>query len=151
ESLKASGTEDTFFEQWSGQQARVANQQQHLGRLEALLAAVPDVLRMVAGSASLLVGGLLIMKGAMTLGVLVAFQQLTLSFEINSRQMFDRLLMLQKARGALDQIDDVIDQPEACEFAERTDDAPEIAAPASVLGRWRKLDGHVDVRSLTFG
>ncbi|MEP9377253.1 NHLP family bacteriocin export ABC transporter peptidase/permease/ATPase subunit [Aquabacter sp. CN5-332] len=150
ESLKASGTEDAFFERWSGQQARVANQQQMLGRVEAVLTTVPDFLRMIGSGGTLLAGGLLIMEGSVTIGILVAFQQLYLNFEMISRDLFESILELQKARGTLDQIEDVLDQPEASEFS--TKDAVSPAPPqATALGRLWKLEGRIAVRDLTFG
>jgi NHLM bacteriocin system ABC transporter peptidase/ATP-binding protein len=150
EGLKASGAEDAFFEVWSGQHARVVNIQQRQGWTEAQLTAIPELCRTVGQIGILLVGGLLVMHGAATIGFLVAFQQLHMNFENSSRQLFAGALKLQKARGTLDQIDDLLDQPEAAEFSP---DRPEIdpLTLVTTLGRLRKLDGEIVVRNLTFG
>lgn len=150
ETLKASGTEDVFFERLAGQQARLANEWQAIGRVSAWLTTVPDFLGAIGSGGILLAGGLLIMEGSVTIGILVAFQQLYMNFEAHSRDLFGSIMNLQDARGDLDQLDDVLDQPEAREFS-APQAAPSIPRQATALGRLWKLDGHVAVRDLTFG
>jgi NHLM bacteriocin system ABC transporter peptidase/ATP-binding protein len=150
ETLKASGTEDTFFETWAGHHAKAVNQQQKLGWTEANLTTLPEFCRMSGQAAVLMIGGLLIIEGSITIGVLVAFQQLHFNFETSSRALFDAVLDLQKARGTLDQLDDILDQQPANEFdLDRPPVDPQ--AQVTVLGRLRKLDGAVVVRNLRFG
>ena len=81
ETLKATGGEAEFFARWAGYQAKVVNAEQDLQR------ARPDrsarcrrSCRPLTTAAVLVLGGLQVMDGELTIGMLVAFQTLIGSF-----------------------------------------------------------------------
>lgn len=150
ETLKVSATEDAFFETWSGQQAVVASQRQKGGRLEALLATVPDFLTQSSTVVVVVLAGVLAIRGALTLGTLVAFLALQTAFFVPMKATLLSLLSLAKSRATLDQFDDVADEAMAPEFRRAAGEA-EAGRGASALGRIRKLDGHLAIDGLTFG
>lgn len=148
EALKAAGTENTFFSRWSGQMTLLVNEQQRVGRVAARLAVIPEFVAAAATVTVLAVGGLLVMRGELTIGLLVAFQSLQGSFMAHVNGALLTTLSLKQARGVLDQIHDVLDSRAAAEF---TREAPEPTAIATPLGRVHRLTGRVSVQGLSFG
>ncbi|TCK23480.1 NHLM bacteriocin system ABC transporter peptidase/ATP-binding protein [Ancylobacter aquaticus] len=141
ETLKASGADAVFFSQWSGQHALVVNQQQEIGRRHALLTAMPEYLGQLTTVAVLVVGGWLVMDGPMTIGTLVGFQLLASAFNVPVQALLQAGLLLQAARGTLDQFDDVLDHSLAPEFAR------EAVSPRPA----RRLEGAVNLSKVEFG
>jgi len=80
ENLKAMGSESDFFSRWSGYYAKITNAQQALGFTDQMLAAVPPFLMSVSTITLLWLGGLRVMNGEMSMGMLVAFQALMFAF-----------------------------------------------------------------------
>ena len=76
ETIKASGAEDDFFARWSGQQAKVVNERQRLGRRDEALASVPTLLAALSGAAIVTLGALRVLDGSLSLGSLLALQSL---------------------------------------------------------------------------
>lgn len=116
DSYQANGTESVFFNRWAGHQAKVANARQSLGQTRAVLTAIPPMLAMVSTTAILLVGGLRIMDGELTIGMLVAFQGLMVAFSLPVKQVIDSSAKIQEAQGLLYRLDDVMRQKIDAEF-----------------------------------
>jgi NHLM bacteriocin system ABC transporter peptidase/ATP-binding protein len=110
DSLKASGAESLFMSRWSGFQAKVLNAEQTLGRLQALLGVMPYGLGTVAIVAVIVVGGVRVMDGALTIGMLVGFQTLMATFSEPVVQLVGFGNQIQQARIDVERLDDVMRQ-----------------------------------------
>lgn len=150
ENLKASGTEDAFFGQWAGYLALLVRERQASGRIEALIAALPDSLMLLNRGIVLAVSAWLVMGGRMSVGEMAAFQALIGAFASPLSTLIVQLTALRQMRGALDQFSDVAATPQAWEFDHRETDGSAVA-PASATGRIRKLSGRAGVADLGFG
>jgi NHLM bacteriocin system ABC transporter peptidase/ATP-binding protein len=144
ETLKATGSESDFFARWAGQQAKVISAEQELGVATQVLSAVPPFLQTLSTVAILLVGGLRVMEGELTIGMLVAFQTLMASFIAPVNQMVGLGGRLQEASGDMSRLDDVLrylpdEQVERAALA-----APPADSPV-------KLAGYVELRDISFG
>ncbi len=148
DSHQASGTESVFFSRWAGYQAKVANAVQAIGVRRVMLTALPSFLGLLSTAAILYLGGLRIMAGEMTLGMLVAFLGLTAAFMLPIRQVINSSTELQEAQGLLTRLDDVLRQDVDREFLES--EAPPEATHGRI-GLPRKLGGSLELRRLTFG
>lgn len=152
DTFQASGTETFFYNLWAGHQAKVTNAGQDIGQTRAYLTAIPPLLGLLSSTAVIVVGGLRIMEGTLTIGMLVAFQGLMAAFALPIRQVIDSSAAMQEAQGLLNRLDDVMRQDIDREF-ER-----EAAEPASLESRIgplpilpRRLGGNLELDGVTFG
>jgi NHLM bacteriocin system ABC transporter peptidase/ATP-binding protein len=145
ETLKATGSEASFFSRWAGHQAKAANAQQELSWWTNLLTPVPAMLTMLNTAAVLGVGGLRIMDGHMTMGSLVAFQVLTTAFLTPVEQMVKLGAGFQEAVGSMRRVDDVMGYE-----PDRLFGSSQSGATLSKESRTH-LTGLVEMRNITFG
>jgi ABC-type bacteriocin/lantibiotic exporter with double-glycine peptidase domain len=142
ETLKAGGTESDFFARWAGYQAKVMNAEQALGISTQVLGAVPPLLAALNTVVILVVGGIRIIDGGLSVGVLVGFQILVGYFMTPIGNMVTLGASIQEAEGGMNRLDDVLRYP-----TDRMMNAPEAASPDAAP----RLSGHVDLRNVTFG
>ncbi|MEA2562619.1 MAG: hypothetical protein QOH06_4123 [Acidobacteriota bacterium] len=144
ETLKATGGESDLFTRWAGYQAKVVNGRQDLERYTQILDAVPTLLVAVNTALILGIGGIRVMNGDLTLGGLVAFQVLMASFIAPINRLVNLGGRLQMVEGDMNRLDDVlryrIDPGAAAGLGEP------VAEGAMV-----KLEGHLELRGVTFG
>lgn len=143
ESLKASGGEDDFFSRWAGQLAKVTNANQQMGVLSQGLGVLPTTLAMLSNVAILGVGAARVISGDMTIGSLVAFQSLMISFMDPVGQLVGLGGSLQEVEGELNRLDDVLRHPIDPTLAPNAA-GENASAPA-------KLAGRVELRGVSFG
>ncbi len=143
ETLKATGAEPDFFARWAGFQAKVVNGEQRLGYLTHMLAAIPPMLQTINIAAILVIGGLRVQNGQLTVGMLVAFQSLMLSFTRPVTQLVNLGNRLQEAEGDLNRLDDVLRYP--------VDPAARIRPTEIDATESPRLEGHLELRGVTFG
>jgi NHLM bacteriocin system ABC transporter peptidase/ATP-binding protein len=142
ETLKSTGSESAFFSRWAGHHAKVLSAEQQLGGAAVYLNSIPPFLTAVNAAVVLTIGGLRIMDGALTLGMLVAFQALMSAFMDPVNTFVDLGQRFQEARSDLDRLDDVLRHPVEPSLATvdvTTDDPTD------------RLEGEVELRHVTFG
>ncbi|MEO1248633.1 MAG: NHLP family bacteriocin export ABC transporter peptidase/permease/ATPase subunit [Pseudomonadota bacterium] len=134
ETYKAAGAEDTFFARWVGHLSNVVNSQQRLGLPLLLMRNVPALLQTLTMGAVLVVGGLEVMAGAMSLGMLVAFQTLTASFTAPVTALTEIGPDIQRLQAFTARLGDIEQQPIDPRFAhdaaKRTPDRLPVGAIA---------------------
>ena len=143
ESLKASGAESDFFSRWAGYQAKMIEVQQQFGAYGYYLAAVPPLLTALNSALVLGLGGLLIMNGHITMGMLVAFQSFMMAFITPLNNLVGLGAVLQEADGDIRWLEDIMHYPPDVELGERPGPAGEILRPS--------FQGHLELRNVTFG
>lgn len=141
EDLKATGAESDFFADWSGRYAKSVNAEQKLGAYSAYLMVVPPLLATLNTAAILAVGGLRVMDGHMSVGMLVAFQSLMASFTGPVQQLVNLGSTLQEVQGDMSRLDDVLRYPVD----------PGVHDEEGEAGSVVRLVGQVELRNVTFG
>ncbi len=144
ETVKASGLESDLFAKFAGYYAKAVNSQQQLALQNQILAVLPTLLGTLITTSILVVGGLRVMNGNLTIGMLIAFQLLMGSFlgPVNSLVSFSSTL--QELEGDLNRLDDVLQNPIDPE-ADRKDTGYRIDQDSF------RLQGDVVIDNLTFG
>ncbi len=150
ETLKAGGSESDFFARWSGYQAKVLNGFQELQLTTQFLSAVPPFLMAVNTALILGVGGLRVMDGHLTMGMLVAFQSLMLAFLSPVNRLVSLGGQLQEVKGDLTRLDDVLRAKTDPGLVDAPAETEAARAPAVFTGRSR-LDGYLELRDVSFG
>jgi len=110
DTYRASGTETLFFRRWSGAHAKVVSAEQAMAFWQRLLGGLPILLTAVAGICIVLFGGMRVMEGTISVGMLVAFQTLMFSFNGPVSGMIGLSAQLQQTRGYIDRLGDILDQ-----------------------------------------
>jgi ATP-binding cassette, subfamily C, bacterial len=142
ETLKASALESDFFSRWSGYYTKALNSQQTLESTNQIFSVLPILLSALSSAGLLVVGGLRVMDGHLSIGMLIAFQGLMLGFQQPVNNLVSFATTLQELEGDLTRLDDVLDNP-IDSLAATKDQA--LSYPSA------KLQGQVDIRELSFG
>lgn len=144
ETLKATGQESDFFARWAGYQAKTVNATQKLGYYTLILEAVPPMLFTLNNVIILAVGGLLVINGDLTMGSLVAFQALMVSFMTPINNLVNMGSSLQEADGDLKRLDDVLRNKPAA--------LSEVQISQKDLEEGKtELAGFLELKNITFG
>ncbi len=146
ETLKASGLESDFFGRWSGYYTKAIQSQQQLGVANQTFSVLPTLLSALSSMLLLVVGGLRVMDGHISIGMLIAFQGLMQSFQMPVNNLVSFGSTLQELEGNLIRLDDVLDNPIDPQVEtrdEQPDDVIQFASP--------RLQGYVELRNITFG
>jgi NHLM bacteriocin system ABC transporter peptidase/ATP-binding protein len=140
ETLKASGQESNFFARWASTQAQAANQEQLSSFTTTLVSSLPPLLLAINQALLIAVGGLRVMDGVLSLGLLIAFQSLMNSFLEPVNQLVQSGGKLPEAAADLRRLDDVLNYP-----------ADRAFQTAPRLDQSQRLTGALELRNITFG
>ena len=144
ETVKASGIEDDLFQKFGGYFAKSLNATQALQLSNITLAVLPPLLLGLATVSVLALGGMRVVQGELTLGTLIAFQSLTLSFLLPITELSNLGQRFQELRGDLGRIDDVLKYPTPAAVEKRK----VVDSGGNVVSR---LSGAVNLQEVSFG
>ncbi|MSR13224.1 MAG: NHLP family bacteriocin export ABC transporter peptidase/permease/ATPase subunit [Gammaproteobacteria bacterium] len=144
ETLKASGLESGLFAQWGGYYAKATVARQQLELSNRWLTVTPALLTGLTTLSLITLGGMRVVNGELTIGMLVAMQSLIGSFLAPINTMVSLGGVFQELRGDLDRIDDVL-MNEVVPKA----DSDEILDQDG--DRITRLDGYIELRDVVYG
>jgi NHLM bacteriocin system ABC transporter peptidase/ATP-binding protein len=142
ETIKATGAEADLLARWTGYQAKIINLGQELELSSVWLQAVPPLLGALNAAAVLGIGSLQVMRGALSLGELVAFQLLVAMFLLPVARLVSLGGKLQIVAGDMNRLEDVLRHPTDVSLA---------ADPVAPVGEVAKLAGLLEFRNVSFG
>ncbi|PID77281.1 MAG: NHLP family bacteriocin export ABC transporter peptidase/permease/ATPase subunit [Deltaproteobacteria bacterium] len=145
ETLKATGGESDFFAMWSGQLTKEINASQKLAVPSLILSTLPVFLMALVNAAVLIIGGFRVMEGRMTMGMLVAFQSLMVSFMTPFNQLVNLGTTLQEAAADMERLDDVENYPVERQYR------PDASFIALENFPEPRLQGAIEIENLCFG
>jgi NHLM bacteriocin system ABC transporter peptidase/ATP-binding protein len=140
ETLKATGGESDFFSKWAGYHARAINSEQKLGIYQQTVDLLPAVLLSLTSAVVLGFGALQVINGDLSIGALVAFQGLLMSFSVPVQQLVGVAGKVQQASADLSRLDDVLHYKRDWRFSQPSD------APAEA-----RAAGHLSMQGVSFG
>jgi NHLM bacteriocin system ABC transporter peptidase/ATP-binding protein len=142
ETIKASGAENGFFERWAGYYAKQHNAQVVISKFTQYFGAIPVFLQQIANIAILMVGVYLILDGAFTIGMLLAFQGFLASFLFPVNQLIDVGQSFITMRSSMERVEDVLNyQPDVPDQEQWLVDNEPL----------EKLTGKIEITNITFG
>ncbi len=142
ETIKSSGAENGFFQNWAGLQASVNAQEAKYAMLDAYLGAIPALLASVANCTVLVLGIYLAMLGHFSLGMIMTFQGFLSSFMMPAQTLISAGQSIQEMRTEMERVEDVMEYP---------DDPYAVSEPVKEGVEYRKLTGRVELKNVTFG
>ncbi len=144
ETLKASALESHFFARWAGYYAKALNAQQELGVTNLKLGMLPTFLSALTSLLVLVVGGVKVINGSFSIGMLVAFQSLMQSFMLPVSNIVGLGATIQELEGDLNRLEDVLHHS----TDPQTDKDNTVGSGGATASR---LEGYLELRNVTFG
>ena len=141
DTLKASGAEDEYTSRILGYQVKHSNLEQEQTRFQQILNAIPGVSGSMTDVLHLLVGGILVINGQLSLGMLTAFTSLFDSFIEPTNKLVTFAQKIQQLKASITRVEDVQKYPEDPRY-----DESEVGGLK--VGR---LSGEVELRDISFG
>jgi NHLM bacteriocin system ABC transporter peptidase/ATP-binding protein len=139
--LKASGAENEYASRVLGYYAKTISTEQRLGKLQQILNAIPEIAGEIANVLVLLVGGMLVIKGNMTAGMLIAFTALLDSFTQPVNALVGMVQKVQTLKADLARVDDILKYKVDSKYANSAEMVPMTT----------KLTGEVELENISFG
>lgn len=141
DTLKASGVENDYCARVIGQQAKSAELEQKTGKAQHVLNACSNVVEQLTSVLVLVVGGMLVINGDITAGMLVSITALLDSFTNPLQTLISFLQQLHSLRADMGRVDDVMKH--------KTID--EITSETSITIAAAKLKGNIELSNVSFG
>ncbi|NMF62971.1 ABC transporter [Brasilonema octagenarum UFV-OR1] len=176
ETLKASGLESDFFSRWAGHYAKAVNTDQELQETNQTIGVLPSFLEAIASMLLLAMGGLRVMDGALSIGMLIAFLGMMERFFAPVSNLINLGSQLQEMEGNLTRLDDILRNPIDRQLEQESREVrdhrgresqgeinsslpyvPSLSSSLRLVGSQTspylltKLRGYVELRNLTFG
>lgn len=140
DTIKSAGAEANYTERVQGYQAKNADLEQKMGRFQQVIGAIPGVSGAITDTLLLLVGGILIIQGKMTIGMLVAFSSLFDSFSDPIDQLVGFAQKIQTMKANISRVEDIM-KHETEPKKENPDKTKEFG----------KLNGNIKLTDIAFG
>lgn len=139
--LKASGTENDYVGRLLGYYAKTAGLEQKLSRFQQIINVLPQIASMISTVLVLMIGGLYVIDGVMTMGMLVAFGSLLSSFTAPVNSLVGFVQKIQTLKADMNRVDDIVSYGEDTKFEAKTK-----------LKQFKsKLSGRIEVKDVSFG
>ena len=138
ESIKAAGAETGFFKYWSGLWAHKFNVNANADQQQTQMALLPVLANGLVDMTVLVLGAYLIMKGELTVGMLMAFQGFMGSFLAPVNDVVNASQKIVEMRSQMERVEDVMKYPE-----DHRESKGEI--------QQGKLGGLLELKHVTFG
>lgn len=138
--LKASGTEGEYAGRLQGYYANCILTEQKLGKRQEILNVIPDVGEQFSSLVILILGGILIIRGAMTEGMLVAFCSLFGEFIEPVNELAGFVTTIQTAKADMRRVEDVMKYEEDSKFKNSIKENMKT-----------KLEGNIELSGISFG
>ena len=143
ETIKAAAIEHDVFRRFAGYQSRFLNTLQALQLRNARLRLIPNALTTFNEVAVLLLGFLLVIRGELTLGMLLAAQTIAFSLKGQIEGVISFVQQLPGFEAGVLRLEDVLEQPRDPLLANR-EQRDQVFAPT-------RLSGQIEIKDLRYG
>ena len=141
DTLKASGAESEYVSRVLGYQVKHTNLEQEQTVFQKILNAIPEAVGNITDVLHFLVGGILVINGHMSLGMLTAFSSLFDSFIEPVNKLVTFAQKIQTMKASITRVEDVQLYPEDSRYEEEEDK----------IQQYKKLSGEIELKDISFG
>ena len=141
DTLKASGAESEYVSRVLGYQAKHENLVQEQSRFQQIINAIPGATGNITDVLHLLVGGILVINGSLSMGMLMAFCSLFDSFTEPVNQLVGFAQKIHKLSASIGRVEDVQKYPKDVRYEQES-------KPGQVH---KKLSGQIELQDISFG
>lgn len=138
--LKASGAENEYVGRIQGYYAKTILLEQKLGKKQEVLNAIPQVANEMTNVLVMMFGGVLVINGKMTAGMLVAYTSLLTSFTEPVNKLVGFIQKIQTLKADMSRVEDIMKYEEDEKFSE-----------IKTIPMTTKLTGEVELEDISFG
>jgi NHLM bacteriocin system ABC transporter peptidase/ATP-binding protein len=142
--LKSSGIERDVFSRYAGHKSRVQNQRLRLNLTQSSLGLLPEFLGQINTLSILIIGFFLIMNGGLTLGMLLAAQQIVAGLKQQIDGLISFVDSLPMIQSSILRLEDVFEHP-IDPILQQGFDSHKAWHPTRA-----KLSGRIDCKSLSY-
>lgn len=142
DTLKASGAEDEYVSRVLGYHAKNANLEQEQTSFQKILNAIPEAAGNITDVLHMLVGGILVINGHLSLGMLTAFTSLFDSFIEPVNKLVTFAQKIQKLKASITRVEDVQKYPEDDRYLQEENKNHK---------QMQKLNGEIELMDISFG
>lgn len=142
DTLKASGAENEYVARVLGYHVKNANLEQEQTSFQKILNAIPEAAGNITDVLHMLVGGILVINGNLSLGMLTAFTSLFDSFIEPVNKLVTFAQKIQKLKASITRVEDVQKYPEDDRYTQEEDKNHK---------QMRKLNGEIELKDISFG
>jgi NHLM bacteriocin system ABC transporter peptidase/ATP-binding protein len=148
ETIKSTGSENEFFSKWAGYHARTINSEQQLAVYQQALELLPTILLSLTSAAVLGIGALHVIDDNLSIGALVAFQSLLITFSLQVQQVVGAAGKVRQIGADLARLDDVLQHERDWLLSPTVNGlaAGPVADPDTAA-----VAGHLSLRQVSFG
>lgn len=139
DTIKATSVENEYITRVLGNQAKQVNDVQRLNRFQKIVNAIPSATTDVSNVLILMVGGILIINGKLTMGMLVAFTSLFESFCDPVKKLVGFIQNIQTLKADICRVDDVEKYEEDTRYNNKDVSTKYV------------FNGKVELRNISFG
>ena len=144
ETIKSTGAENGFFQQWAGFQASVNTSARKLDRMNIKFGIIPAILGKMANYVVLFLGIFYAMQGDgnMTIGLIAIFQGFLGAFLSPAMSLISAGQTIQEMRTQMERVEDVMNYPDD-PYVKNDGIRDDVS--------YAKLRGNIELKNVTFG
>lgn len=139
--LKASGVENDYVGRIMGYYSKSASKGQEMARIQEILGAIPEISKNTTNVLVLMFGGILVVKGNLSAGQLIAYTSLLASFIAPVNSMVGFIQKIQTMKTDMSRVEDI----------QKYGEDPRYDADVQKVDMDRKLSGNVELKDISFG
>lgn len=139
--LKAAGAENEYISRILGYYAKTIRMEQKLGSVQQYLNAIPEVFNGIADILVLMMGGILVIQGNMTAGMLIAYTSLLGSFVAPVNKLVEFIQKIQTLKADMNRVEDIM----------RYEEDEKFRTKGKQITMTEKLSGDVELEGIFFG
>lgn len=141
DTIRASGAESEYAARVLGYQAKMACEEQRLIRFQQIVGTIPQTLGQLTDVLMLMAGGALVIRGRLSMGMLVTFGSLFDSFSEPVNQLVGFIQQIQTMKAGESRVADIEKYPQDVRYS-RQQSRTQTA---------HKLSGAMELRDVSFG